>query len=113
MFMMHLSLLLACSLLLASTVLLIWSLRNKGDGHLLGITIGIFVFIVSLMSVFCSAYYGVKYWSQGHFETPLERSMRTRHKMMQKISPEIVEKIKERLEQRKKTQQQENKEKSQ
>src|SRR5689334_1291341 len=105
MFMMHISLLLAYSLLLGSAVLLIWSLRNKGDGHIFGVTIGAFVFVLTLLSILCISYYGLKYWSQGHFETPLERLMKPRQDMMQKMSPQLMQKLKERMEQRKKMQQ--------
>lgn len=69
MFIMHISALLAYSVLLASTVLLIWSLRNEGAGSGLGKIIGSLVFVLSLLSMICIGYYGIKYWLQGSFET--------------------------------------------
>ena len=71
MFIMHISALLAYAILLASTVLLIWSLRNEGAGSALGKIIGSLVFILSLLSMICIGYYGIKYWAQGNFETPM------------------------------------------
>lgn len=75
MFMMHISSLLACSVLLASTVLLIWSLKNKGAGTFLGKVVGSGVFVLSLLSILCTSYYGIKHWSQGDFERPMGMRM--------------------------------------
>lgn len=71
MFIMHISLILAYGTLLGGAVLLIWSLRNTGVGSALGKAIGYLVIVFSLLSMLCIGYYGVKYWNQGHFETPM------------------------------------------
>ena len=97
MFIMHISALLAYAVLLASTVLLIWSLRNEGEGSSLGKIIGSFVFILSLLSIICIGYYGIKYWTQGNFETPMGMSMEMRKGMMQKMRPLMMQKMKESM----------------
>jgi len=93
MFIMHISALLAYGVLLASTVLLIWSLRNKGEGSVLGKTIGSLVFILSLLSILCIGYYGIKYWVQGDFETPTSMSM----EMRQDMTPLMMQKMMEHM----------------
>lgn len=97
MFIMHISALLAYAILLASTVLLIWSLRNEGAGSALGKIIGSFVFILSLLSMICIGYYGIKYWTQGNFETPMGMSMEMRKDMMQKMMPMMMQGMRERM----------------
>lgn len=89
MFIMHISALFALSVFLASTVLLIWSLRNEGAGKVLGKIIGSIVFVSSLLSLLCIGYYGLKYWAQGNFETPVGMSMEMRKDMMQKMRERI------------------------
>jgi hypothetical protein len=91
MFIMHISALFAYSVLLASTALLIWSIRNEGAGSSLGKTIGSLVFVLSLLSMFCIGYYSIKYWTQGNFETPMSMSMPMRQEMMQKMMPMMME----------------------
>lgn len=93
MFIMHISALFALSVLLGSTVLVIWSLRNNGEGSALGKTIGSLVFVLSLLSMLCIGYYGIKYWIQGNFETPMSMSMPMRQEMMQKMMPMMMEQM--------------------
>lgn len=95
MFIMHLSTLFGYSVLLASTALIIWSLRHEGAGSVLGKFVGSFIFILSLLSMLCIAYYGVKYWTQGHFETPTSMPM----KMHQEMMPQMMEKMMEHMRQ--------------
>jgi uncharacterized Tic20 family protein len=71
MFIMHISLILAYSTLLGGAALLIWSLRNAGAGSDLGKAIGYLVIIFSFLSLLCIGFYGIKYWNQGHYETPM------------------------------------------
>ncbi|MBX9786099.1 MAG: hypothetical protein K2Y08_02055 [Alphaproteobacteria bacterium] len=97
MFIMHISALLAYSVLLASTTLIIWSLRHEGAGSALGKFVGSFVFILSLLSMLCIGYYGLKYWTQGHFETPPSMPMEMRQDMMQKMMPQMMEKMMEHM----------------
>lgn len=97
MFIMHISALFALSVLLGSTVLVIWSLRNKGEGRGLGKAIGSIVFLFSILSLLCISYYGLKYWAQGDFETPMSMSMPMRQEMMQKMMPMMMEKMMEHM----------------
>lgn len=97
MFIMHITALLAYALLLASTVLLIWSLRNEGAGSSLGKIIGSIVFVLSLLSMICIGYYGIKYWAQGNFETPMGMSMEMRKDMMEKMMPMMMQGMRERM----------------
>ncbi|MBY0273672.1 MAG: hypothetical protein K2X02_09775 [Alphaproteobacteria bacterium] len=95
MFIMHISALFALSVLLGSTLLLIWSLRNKGEGSALGKAIGSIVFVFSILSLLCIGYYGLKYWAQGEFETPTGMSMEMpmRNEMMQKMMPMMMQQM--------------------
>lgn len=95
MFIMHISALFASSVLLASTALIIWSLQHKGAGSALGNFVGSFVFILSLLSMLCIAYYGLKYWTQGNFETPTSMPMEMHQDMMQKMMPQMMKKMME------------------
>ena len=85
MFILHISALFAYSVLLASTVLIIWALRHEGPGSALGKFVGSFIFILSLLSMLCIGYYGFKYWTLGHFETPPSMPMEMRQDMMEKM----------------------------
>src|SRR5438093_8362404 len=100
MFTMHISLLLGYSVLLASAVLLIWSLRNTGKGSSFGKIIGSIIFVLTLLSVLCINYYGIKYWAQGNFESFRGMPLRAREPMTQKMRLEMMQKMKERMEQR-------------
>lgn len=51
--------------------LIIWSLRNEGKAIQLAKNIGTIVAIVAVLGMLCSTYYGVKYWHEGYFQTPL------------------------------------------
>lgn len=99
MFIMHISALFAYTILLASTALIIWSLRHEGTGSAIGKFVGSFVFILSLLSMLCIGYYGFKYWTQGHFETLTSMPMEMRQDMMQKATPSMMEKMMEHMRQ--------------
>lgn len=103
-YLVYISLLFAYSLVLASTVLVIWSLRNGGAGVNLGKSIGALVFILSLITMLCTGYYSVRYWSEGAFEAPIklsqemhQDSMEMRHDMMNKMMPLIMDKMAEHM----------------
>lgn len=51
MFIMHISGLFALSILLASTVLIVWALRNKGEGSTFAKTMGSIIFIAPILSL--------------------------------------------------------------
>jgi hypothetical protein len=97
MFIMHINILFALSVLLASTVLIIWSLRNKGAGSSLGKIIGSLVFILSLISILCIGYSGIKFWKQGNMESGSDMSMGMRKEMMQKMMRMMMETMKEHM----------------
>ena len=63
MFMMHMSLLLAYGVLLASTALLIWCKRNQGEGCAFGKTVGYITFVSAILSIVCISYFALKYWN--------------------------------------------------
>lgn len=103
-YLVYISLLFAYSLVLASTVLVIWSLRNNGAGANLGKSIGSLVFILSLITMLCTGYYSVRYWSEGAFEAPIklsqemhQDSMEMRHDMMKKMMPLMMDKMAEHM----------------
>ena len=91
MFLMHISMFFAYSILLASTALIIWSLRYGGAGSAFGKIIGSFVFLLTLLSMLCISYYAKKYWIQGYFETPASMSMEMRQDRMEKMMPQMGE----------------------
>jgi hypothetical protein len=74
-YLVYICVLFAYSVILASTVLVIWSLRNGGPGASLGKAIGSLVFILSLITMLCTGYYSIRYWAQGYFESPASMSM--------------------------------------
>jgi len=94
-FLMHLSLILAYGVVLASTSLFIWSLRNKGEGSTLGKAVGAVLFILSVLSILCASYYGIKYWRQGSFESPMEISTMMHQKDIMQVRQKLLKKIQE------------------
>ncbi len=93
MFMMHISMLFALSVLLASTVLIIWSLRAEGEGRTFAKVIGSIVFIFSLLSMLCIGFYGVRVSAQGGFDMPSGVSRQMHDEMMEKMMPMMMEKM--------------------
>jgi len=108
MFIMHISALLAYSVLLGSTVLIIWSIRNKGKGRILANTIGALVLILSLFSMICIGYYGIKYWAHGNFDTSSDMSMKMQNGMKEKMMPMMMEKMTDQMGQMQNMDQMEN-----
>src|SRR4051812_16783188 len=93
MFMMHISALLALGVLLGSTTLVMWARQNKkAEGACLAKKVGYTAFVLSLLSFLCTAYHGIKYWSQGDFETafPMHRGMHQKA-MMEKMMPQMMQ----------------------
>ena len=100
MFTMHISLLFAFSVLLASTILYIWSLRNQGEGIEFAKIVSSIIFVLSILSILCISFYGVKYWAQGNFESLLGIPVRAREVISHKMRQEMLQKLRERKEQR-------------
>ena len=81
------------------TGLLIWSMRNQGEGVVLGRFIGYLVFILSVFVLLCTSFYGFIYWAQGKFDSPMNTSMPMsmpmNQEMMQQMMPLMMEKMME------------------
>ena len=81
-YLVYISVLFAYSVILASTLLVIWSLRNVGPGSSLGKVVGSVIFALSLVSMLCTGYYSINYWAQGSFDTPTSIASEMHHNMM-------------------------------
>ena len=77
----------------AGAALLIWAMRNKGTGVLVGKTIGALVTVLSLLGLFCTGYSGVQFWSKGGHH----RHGHMHHKMMKKM-PHMMHEMMEKME---------------
>ena len=71
MFLFHIALSLALMTLIAGEYLYVWASRDKVSGTSLAKFIGLFVIIFSIANVICISYYGVKYWQEGYFQSPM------------------------------------------
>lgn len=88
MFLFHTSLTLAYIALALGTGLILWSLRNKGEGKTFAKVMGCVVFIFSLLSILCTSYYGIKTWFQERYDMPMAMGG-----MMQKMMPQMMEQM--------------------
>jgi hypothetical protein len=86
------------AVILASTALIIWSLRNKGEGTVFGKIVGSLIFLVTLLSILCINYIGYKKWK---FVSEHKPEMEIGQEIMKAVVPIIVDKLQERREQRK------------
>lgn len=105
-FLVFISFLLALSLLLASTALIVWSVRKEGEGIVLAKIVGITVFVLSLLSILAILCFKVKYWKQGYFESPMVMSMMNQKRDMTQMREKMIkriEHIKKMREQKKET----------
>lgn len=60
--------------LAAGTALYAWSSsRPEGTGMGFSKLIGILVIVFSITSTLCTVYYGVRYWSEGYFQSPIAK----------------------------------------
>ena len=71
MFLFHAAYSLGLIALTAGTALYIWSARNSGAGVGLAKLIGVIVIIFAIGSTLCAAYFGIQYWTQGYFQSPM------------------------------------------
>lgn len=71
MFMFHVAFSLGLIALTAGTALFIWSKHVDAAGSGLAKVIGTLVIIFAIGSTLCTIYYGVKYWQQGDFQSPV------------------------------------------
>lgn len=72
MFPFHAAFSLGMIALTGGTALYAWSSSRTGnEGMGFAKLIGILVIIFSITSTLCTVYYGVKYWWEGDFQTPM------------------------------------------
>ncbi|CAM3017721.1 MULTISPECIES: hypothetical protein [Legionella] len=69
MFQFHIAFSLGLIALSAGTVLFSWSKQQDSSGF--AKTIGVLIIIFSITSTLCTVYYGIKYWQQGSFQSPM------------------------------------------
>jgi hypothetical protein len=72
MFTFHAAFSLGMIALTSGTALCAWSSsRPEGAGMGFAKLIGILVIIFSITSTVCTVYYGVRYWWEGYFQSPM------------------------------------------
>jgi hypothetical protein len=71
MFLFHVAFSLGMIALTCGTALYVWSARDRGTGTDFAKLIGILVIIFSITSILCTSYYGVMYWQDGYFKSPM------------------------------------------
>lgn len=101
-FLMYISAILALTLLLASTAVIVWSLRKEGAGVLFAKVVGFIIFIFSLFAFIGIVSFKFKYWNQGYFEIPIAMTIMNQ----KKDKSELRERMMQRLEQIKKMREQ-------
>ncbi|HHY0177173.1 MULTISPECIES: hypothetical protein [Legionella] len=69
MFQFHTAFSLGLIALSAGTALWVWAKQQKGVG--LATILGLLVILFSMTSTLCTVYYGIKYWQQGYFQSPM------------------------------------------
>lgn len=82
MFTFHSAMMLALIAIALGVVLIVWSLRNEGQGIALAKVFGWLILIIAILGMLCSTYYSVAYWYKGYFQTPAGMSMMQSKSMM-------------------------------
>ena len=67
MFLLDLAFTIELFVLGAGMALLIWGMRNEGEGVALAKAGSYFIIIAVLLTMACTTYYGVRYWMRGDF----------------------------------------------
>lgn len=83
MFPFHIAYALNLIALTAGTALYAWVACKEGKGTCFAKAIGIIVIILSILSLICTVFYGVKYWKAGLDKAPLvmmQEMMQDMHK---------------------------------
>lgn len=70
MFILHAAFFLGLIAVAGGVSLVTWSMRTEGNGVGLAKIFGVLIIFFSLLDILCLAYYGVKYWHEGYFESP-------------------------------------------
>ncbi|MBY0501310.1 MAG: hypothetical protein K2P93_04845 [Alphaproteobacteria bacterium] len=81
-FFFHMTLALDYIALVSGAILVIWALRNPGNGSAFANAVGSIIFLLSVVSIFATLYYGSKYWVEGDYETPFGVTLETQKKML-------------------------------
>lgn len=71
MFIFHIAISTGLIALAIGTSLYIWSQRQEGPGTGLARIFGFLIILLSITSMLCTSYYGVKYWHEGYFSKPM------------------------------------------
>lgn len=69
MFQFHIAFSLGLIALSSGTALVAWSTQRGNSG--LAKIIGILIILFSITSTLCTVYYGITYWQQGYFQSPM------------------------------------------
>lgn len=70
---------------------LIWAYRNDGVGITLGKVFGYIITIAAVISLLCTSYYGITYWVEGYFKSPLAPLTMQKHQGMMEQCPIMKE----------------------
>lgn len=82
MFMFHAAMMLGLIAIALGVSLVVWSVRNEGQGITMASIFGYIIIIVAILGEICSAYYSINYWREGYFQTPSD-GMNVNAKKMQ------------------------------
>lgn len=75
MFAFHAAVFLGFIAFVSGAAIYIWAVRNRGAGANLAKYSGIVVMILTLLSVICTVYSGIRHMRAGYFECPMHRMM--------------------------------------
>lgn len=70
MFMFHAAMMLGLIAIALGVTLVVWSMRNEGQGIGMASIFGYIIIIVAILGEICNTYYSLNYWHQGYFQTP-------------------------------------------
>lgn len=90
MFLFHVAFSLNMLALCAGTAVYIWSDRNNGAGSSLAKIIGTLVILFSVISIFCTVYFGMRYWAEGYYDNPM---MMSRMQMQRDMTSNMSDKM--------------------
>ncbi len=60
-------------------ILLVFAYRNEGAGVSLARLFGYIITIAAILSALCTTYYGICYWKQGYFKSPVSDTMKNKN----------------------------------
>lgn len=80
-FLFHVGQMLALVAIAAGIILIAWASRNEGTGISLANFFGRLIVIVAILSLLCTSYYGIVYWSKGYLQTPVPMMQKSMDKI--------------------------------